>query len=445
MMRSLLFCEANLPLMRRILRQVNTLNIILGVALLAGILINRDHSLWNWQSALLAMGAFLALNAGMTEVTIRIRRPAIPEAIRFMANGPLMVWLWLETGALAELFWVPMAMIMVSGTAICRAAGIRGGPLVAYLVLVFLTMGLKGAWEGGSRELAFVVVFTAFLLWIGFYILRLLEIMQQEEELILGHQQQLLTKEKSNALNILASGVAHELNNPMNIILNYTRVIERRCRQGTEADEDAQKVILDGIGIIRQQGEKAAGIVRTMQLHTPAGEGQLQPVLLKDFIQRNLDLTLHSASTELQQEMEIRSELQDVGNVPVYPAELGRAFVSLLDNSLFALRSKLGENRPGEWKPSLWLLLSRHLNEITLSIKDNGPGIPEAIQARITDPFYTTKNTGSGSGLGLSLTRSVMEQHGGRLEFRSVPGHVTEFCMIFPADTTMPGPLPAAS
>ncbi|MEM1056519.1 MAG: ATP-binding protein [Bacteroidota bacterium] len=245
----------------------------------------------------------------------------------------------------------------------------------------------------------------------------------------------LVETEKMASLGRLTSGIAHEIKNPLNFVINFADIqadllaeLEDALRAGDQAEADA---ILDDLAqnarAIQAHGSRADGIVRAMQLHARgAASGERIPT--------DLNAVLRLAASEAEKRHPdmppVELELDDtIGEVSVAPEGVLQAVVNLLDNALYASRESNGDGQL-----SCVTLTSERLGDrVCIRVRDCGPGVPEEIRGRLFEPFVTTKPTGEGVGLGLSLAYGIVTAgHGGRLDVESEPGEGATFRVWLP-------------
>ncbi len=266
-------------------------------------------------------------------------------------------------------------------------------------------------------------------------------------------QDQIVMREKLAALGELTAGVAHEIRNPLNFVKNFSEVSEELLEELRETlDEvgenldDEHKGLIDDISgdlisnleRIRSHGERANRIVHDM-LMMGRGSGESQPTDLNGLLDEYAKLAYHSArATDPNFQLDLRHDLDpSVGEVDVIPQDLGRVFLNMVGNACHATeerRAASEETRAGgeRYMPTLWLASRRREEDIEIRIKDNGSGIPDDIVESIFNPFFTTKPTGQGTGLGLAMSSDIVREHGGTIKVETEPGEFTEMILTIP-------------
>jgi signal transduction histidine kinase/CheY-like chemotaxis protein len=239
-------------------------------------------------------------------------------------------------------------------------------------------------------------------------------------------QSRLLQTEKLAGLGQMVTGIAHELSNPLTSILGYAqRLLLRRDPVG--GSHEARQIF--------QEAERATTILRQLLLSARESRPERRRVALNQVVSRTLELQRFSAAAE-----NIRLQLDLDPVLPfVYgdPGQLQQVLMNLISNSRHAIEE---QGKGGTIRVKTKRVAE---NRVLLEISDDGPGIPQAIQARIFDPFFTTKPVGVGTGLGLAIVLSIVREHGGTLHMTSKPGQNTVFSIEFPATAAVELPLPA--
>ncbi len=264
-------------------------------------------------------------------------------------------------------------------------------------------------------------------------------------------QQQLIQSEKMASLGELTAGIAHEIQNPLNFVNNFSEVsneliseINEERGKSQEARDDT--LIGEILGDIEQNlqkitlhGKRADAIVKGMLEHSKRGSGQKGLTNLNALAEEFLRLSYQSfLAKEPKFLCEMKTNLDpDLPKVSVIPQDIGKVLLNLLNNAFYAVHEKvksyphLPEGGEG-YKPEVIVkttLTKSTLGDlgIEISVKDNGNGIPEHIKDKIFQPFFTTKPTGSGTGLGLSLSYDIVKAHGGELRVESKEGEGSQF------------------
>ncbi|MFI5158210.1 MAG: ATP-binding protein [Sphingobacteriales bacterium] len=259
-------------------------------------------------------------------------------------------------------------------------------------------------------------------------------------------QTQLIQSEKMASLGELTAGVAHEIQNPLNFVNNFAEVsVELFDEMQTElrsGDKDEAISIAEDIKQnlekIRHHGQRADGIVKGMLQHSRASSNTKEPADINKLADEYLRLAYHGLRAKDKNfNCELVTAFDDkLPLVNVVPQDIGRVLLNMFTNAFYATEQKL-KNLGAQYKPAVKVGTSLNANVIEIRVRDNGSGIPENIQAKIMQPFFTSKPTGEGTGLGLSLSYDiVVKGHGGTIEVDSSEGNYTEFVIRLPVITT---------
>ena len=271
-------------------------------------------------------------------------------------------------------------------------------------------------------------------------------------------QDQLIQREKLASLGELTAGVAHEIQNPLNFVNNFSEVsVEllteleaEQKRPETERDAQLEGEILgdikQNISKISHHGQRAADIVRGMLQHSRASTGQREPTDLNALADEYLRLAYHgitrsegrnSGALTADKLLEISLVTQfdaDLPVVSVVPQDMGRVLMNLFTNAFHAVQERTQTDTTGTYRPTVTVTTAQVAGKVQIRVHDNGTGIPDDIRAKIFQPFFTTKPTGKGTGLGLSLSYDIVTKgHGGTLTVQSEPATFTEFVVEVPA------------
>ncbi|MCI1189959.1 ATP-binding protein [Hymenobacter sp. DH14] len=258
-------------------------------------------------------------------------------------------------------------------------------------------------------------------------------------------QAQLVQSEKMASLGELTAGIAHEIQNPLNFVNNFSEVsaelveelVEEQQRPARDAGLEAELLsdVRQNLVKIHQHGQRAAGIVRGMLEHSRTSTGERQPTNLNKLAEEYLRLAYQGLRAKDKTfNAELRTDFDPaLPRVSVVATELGRVLLNLLNNAFYAVHKRQQQSEAG-YAPLVTLQTRRVGAQVEIRVADNGTGMPAEVQAKIFQPFFTTKPTGEGTGLGLSLSYDIISQgHGGTLAVASQPGQGTEFVITLPA------------
>jgi signal transduction histidine kinase len=260
-------------------------------------------------------------------------------------------------------------------------------------------------------------------------------------------QDRLVQTEKLASLGQLTAGIAHEIKNPLNFVNNFSalsaelieemnEVLARATLDTTtrsELDELAQ-MLKSNLEKVVQHGKRADSIVKNMLLHSRDGSGEHRPADINAIVDESMNLAYHGARSEksglniaLQRDLD-----PSVGMADVYPQEITRVLLNLISNGFYAATKRKAEAGDG-FEPMLSAATRNLGDRIEIRIRDNGTGIPEDVKEKIFNPFFTTKPSGEGTGLGLSMSHDIIvKQHGGSIDVETEAGLFTEFKIILP-------------
>ena len=263
-------------------------------------------------------------------------------------------------------------------------------------------------------------------------------------------QAQLIQSEKMASLGELTAGIAHEIQNPLNFVNNFAEINNDLIADIKDAAEqkDEREImrILDQLkenqDKIKLHGKRADSIVKSMLQHSRAGSGKKELTDINKMVEEYVRLSFHgmrARDKNFNTELDIRLD-PAAGRIPVLPQDFGRVLLNLLNNAFYAVNEK--KKISGEtYKPVVIISTqlsgpwNGHANSLRVVIADNGKGIAPANAEKIFQPFFTTKPTGEGTGLGLSLSYDIITNgHGGELSVESVEGEGAEFMILLPLE-----------
>jgi len=257
-------------------------------------------------------------------------------------------------------------------------------------------------------------------------------------------QQQLIQTEKMASLGELTAGIAHEIQNPLNFVNNFSEVsYELADEMKTELDKGDINEAKSIAGNVKQNlekvihhGKRADAIVKSMLQHTRTSTGQKEPTDINALCDEYLRLAYHGLRAKdksFQANYETHFD-ESLGKINVVYQDIGRVLLNLINNAFYAVSQKATESAENhkDFKPNVFLSTVKKENKIEIKIKDNGNGIPEPVKEKIFQPFFTTKPTGQGTGLGLSLSYDIIKAHGGELSLKNDGGQGAEFVITLP-------------
>lgn len=254
-------------------------------------------------------------------------------------------------------------------------------------------------------------------------------------------QQQLVQSEKMASLGELTAGIAHEIQNPLNFVNNFSEVSNELVDEmNTELDKgditEAKIIAADikqNLEKIAHHGKRADSIVKGMLQHSRSSTGQKELTDINALCDEYLRLAYHGIRAKDSGFNAILETDFDnsIGSISIQPQEMGRVILNLINNALYAVGEKKNKGVQG-FEPKVKITTQQKNGSIEISVEDNGMGIPEHVKEKIFQPFFTTKPTGQGTGLGLSLSYDIVKAHGGSLNVDSHENSGTIFTIIVP-------------
>jgi two-component system NtrC family sensor kinase len=255
-------------------------------------------------------------------------------------------------------------------------------------------------------------------------------------------QAQLIQSEKMASLGELTAGIAHEIQNPLNFVNNFSDVSKELLDEMKEAmdkgdTEEANEIMQDVIANlekINHHGKRADEIVKGMLQHSRTSSGQKELTDINTLCDEYLRLSYHGLRAK-DKSFNAKFETDFDPTLPkinVVPQEIGRVFLNLINNAFYAVNERKKLNEPS-YEPEVIVSTRKEKDKVEIKVKDNGTGIPKNLVDKIFQPFFTTKPTGSGTGLGLSLSYDIVTKgHGGELKVETKEGEGTTFIIHLP-------------
>jgi signal transduction histidine kinase len=258
-------------------------------------------------------------------------------------------------------------------------------------------------------------------------------------------QTQLVQSEKMASLGELTAGIAHEIQNPLNFVNNFSEVSnELLAEMEEELGKGNYKGALDIANDVKQNlekinhhGKRADGIVKGMLQHSRTSSGQKELTDINILTDEYLRLCYHGLRAKDKSfNASIKTDFaESIGKINIIPQDIGRVILNLLTNAFYAasLPSKGGfSDSDKNDNPTVWVNTKKVGDKVLISVRDNGRGIPQKVLDKIFQPFFTTKPTGQGTGLGLSLSYDIVKAHGGELKVETKEGEGSEFIIQLP-------------
>jgi signal transduction histidine kinase len=259
--------------------------------------------------------------------------------------------------------------------------------------------------------------------------------LEQAHSELKSTQSQLIQSEKMASLGELTAGIAHEIQNPLNFVNNFSEVnselIDELSEEVDKGNLDEVKAIAKDIKEneqkINHHGKRADAIVKGMLQHSRTSSGVKEPTDINALADEYLRLSYHGLRAKDKSfNADFKTEFDEtLPKINVIPQDIGRVLLNLINNAFYAVseaRSTKREAGSKDYKPEVIVSTKKNEKSIEIRVKDNGGGIPQNIVDKIFQPFFTTKPTGSGTGLGLSLSYDIVKAHGGEIKVNSNEG-----------------------
>jgi signal transduction histidine kinase len=260
-------------------------------------------------------------------------------------------------------------------------------------------------------------------------------------------QKQLIYSEKMASLGELTAGIAHEIQNPLNFVNNFSDVNkelldelteERHRTQGTrdeKVEDQILRTIKENEEKINHHGRRADAIVKGMLQHSRSGSGQKELTDINALTGEYLRLAyqgLRAKNKSFNAKLETNFDIS-IGKINIIPQDIGRVILNLVSNAFYAVDEKAKlQSDSGRYEPLVAISTKKLNDRVEIKVKDNGDGISPKLLDKIFQPFFTTKPTGQGTGLGLSLAYDIVKAHGGEIKVETAEGKGTEFVIQLP-------------
>ena len=254
-------------------------------------------------------------------------------------------------------------------------------------------------------------------------------------------QSQLIQSEKMASLGELTAGIAHEIQNPLNFVNNFSEVnAELIDEAGEEMDKgniSEAKIILNDIKEneqkINHHGKRADAIVKGMLQHSRSSSGVKEPTDINALADEYLRLAYHGLRAKDKSfNATMKTDYDEsIGNINIIPQDIGRVILNLITNAFYVVDEKKKQQSNG-YEPTVTVSTKKISGKVEVKVEDNGNGIPQKVLDKIFQPFFTTKPTGQGTGLGLSLSYDIVKAHGGELKVETREGEGSEFIIQLP-------------
>ncbi len=254
-------------------------------------------------------------------------------------------------------------------------------------------------------------------------------------------QSQLIQSEKMASLGELTAGIAHEIQNPLNFVNNFSEVNKEMIAEMKEeiakGNYDEVKIIADDIETnqekINHHGKRADAIVKSMLEHSRISTGVKEPTDINKLAEEYLRLAYHGLRAKDKNfNTEMKTDFDEsIGKINIVPQDIGRVLLNLINNAFYAVSERLRQAQPdSHYEPTVNVSTKKINDKVEIKVTDNGNGIPQNIVDKIFQPFFTTKPTGQGTGLGLSLSYDIVKAHGGEITVETTGGSGSTFIII---------------
>jgi signal transduction histidine kinase len=254
-------------------------------------------------------------------------------------------------------------------------------------------------------------------------------------------QAQLIQSEKMASLGELTAGIAHEIQNPLNFVNNFSEVnkellvemkdeIDKGNFTGVKA---IAKDVIENEEKISHHGKQADTIIKGMLEHSHRSSAKKEPTDINKLADEYLRLAFHGLRAKDKSfNATLKTDyVESIGNINIIPQDIGRVILNLITNAFYAVNEKK-KQQPEGYEPTISVSTKKIDNKVEVKVGDNGNGIPQKVLDKIFQPFFTTKPTGQGTGLGLSLSYDIVKAHGGELKVETKEGEGAEFTIVMP-------------
>ncbi len=263
-------------------------------------------------------------------------------------------------------------------------------------------------------------------------------------------KKQISNQERLASLGMLSAGIAHEIQNPLNFVINFSKLSLKLLQDmedilseindiipqdSKDEIEDIMNDLRGNMGKIEENGNRASSIVRGILLHSRGKDDEYLPTDLQQLVHEYIWLAYHAVRANNKSfNVSIQEHYaEDIPQVNIIPQDISRTIINLMNNACYAVFSKSKEASDTPYDPIIRIELKKEGDWVKLIIEDNGTGISEEVKEKLFTPFFTTKPVGEGTGLGLSISKSIIEEkHHGRIEMETKINEFTRFTISFP-------------
>ena len=267
-------------------------------------------------------------------------------------------------------------------------------------------------------------------------------------------QQQVVKQEKLASLGALTAGIAHEIRNPLNFINNFAELsselieeLKEELAEATNGDGEVDQEYLDeilgdlntNVVKVNEHGQRANRIVEGMLAHSRDEAGEVESIDINLMVQEYAKLAYHGIrGTDSTFNVDMVHQYdKDAGTVDGIARDLSRVFLNIITNACHATQAR-GRKEDDTFLPQVTVSTDGREQDVCVTIRDNGTGMPDDVLRKIFDPFFTTKSGTQGTGLGLSISHEIIQEHGGKIEVKTEVGEGTEFLITLPRKSYEP-------
>ena len=256
-------------------------------------------------------------------------------------------------------------------------------------------------------------------------------------------QSQLIQSEKMASLGELTAGIAHEIQNPLNFVNNFSEVnkelidelrVERKKEyRDLQSEEDILRDLENNLEKIAHHGKRADAIVKGMLQHSRNNNGQKESTNINALADEYLRLAYHGLRAKDKSfNATLKTDFDEtIGNINIVSQDIGRVLLNLINNAFYVVAEKKKQMGNG-YEPTVSVSTKKVSDKVFISVQDNGNGIPQKVLDKIFQPFFTTKPTGQGTGLGLSLSYDIVKAHGGEIKVETKEEDGSKFIIQLP-------------
>lgn len=270
------------------------------------------------------------------------------------------------------------------------------------------------------------------------------------EKTIESLQEQMLRLDKLASLGTLSAGVAHEIRNPLNFVINFGQMAndlvddmeelleEKEIKLDDKENDELAITMRDlrsTLAKIVEHGQRASDIVNGILHYARGKTDEYLPTQINPLLKKYVWLSFHAMRMNLENfNVTIHEEYDpSIPEVKIIPQDISRAIINLMNNACYAVWEKDKSGKVEGYVPTITVKTMKKEDEFLISIEDNGTGMTAEVKQKVFDLYFSTKPAGQGTGLGMSITREIIEKkHGGRLDLESVEGQYTRFTMHIP-------------